>query len=141
VVNEHVILRYFTSSSEPHLIRLRRKAVALFDAVGRGELTITTSEVVLHEVAYVLTSKRIYGVPRADVAEYLSIIVNLPGMKLPRGEKSLFLQAIDYFGRHPNIKMADALVSARAERQRIPLATFDKALDQLPYAESWNFPD
>jgi predicted nucleic acid-binding protein len=140
-VDSNVILRYFISSSEPHLIQLRRKAVALFDAVGRGELAITTSEVVLHEVAYVLTSKRIYGVPRADVADYLTIIVNLPGMKLPRGEKRLFLQAIDSFGRHPNIKMADALVLARAQKQRIPLATFDRALDRLPYAESWGFPD
>jgi predicted nucleic acid-binding protein len=62
-------------------------------------------------------------------------------MKLPRGEKRLFLQAIDSFGRHPNIKMADALVLARAQKQRIPLATFDRALDRLPYAESWGFPD
>lgn len=140
-IDSNVLLRYFISTSEPHLLQLRHKAVALFNAVERGELTITISEVVLHEVAYVLTSKRLYGLPRSEVAAYLATIVSLPGMRLARGEMSLFLQAIDYFGKHTSIKMADALVIARAERQRIPLATFDKALNRLPYAESWEFPD
>jgi predicted nucleic acid-binding protein len=140
-VDSNVILRYLTFSPEPHLQAQQRQAAALFAAVQRGEQTSTTSEVVLHEVAYVLTSKRTYGVPREDVADYLRTIVDLTGMRFPTGEKTLFLRAIELFGNHPAIKMADALVMARAERLHIPLATFDRDLDRLPYAESWTFLD
>jgi predicted nucleic acid-binding protein len=92
-------------------------------------------------VAYVLTSRKGHGVAPADVAEYLWTIVSLPGMRRPSGEKQLYLRAIELFEMHSTINMADALVMARAEKLAIPLATFDRALDQLPYAESWQFLD
>ncbi len=138
-LESNVLIRYFISEAEPHLVRLHRQAASLFESVERGEQEITISEVVLHEVASVLSSRRLYQVPRADVADYLAAFIGLPGLRLARGDQSLFLRAIELFGQHSSISMADALIVARAERQHIPLATFDRALDRLPYAESWQF--
>lgn len=138
-IDSSVLLRYLTAAPEPHLARLKAKATMLFDSVEHGNLRITFSEVVLHETASVLTSRNLYAVPRADVVEYLSTFVSLPGVRLPRGERRLFLRAIELFGLHPKISMADALIVARAEKQQRPLATFDQAMDRLPYAESWQF--
>jgi predicted nucleic acid-binding protein len=140
-LDSNVLLRYFILEPEPHLARLHRQSTTLLDSVRNGELEATISEVVLHEVASVLTSPRLYRVSRIDAAEYLATFVNLPGLRLARGDRSLFLRAIELFGRHSAISMADALIVARAERQQIPLATFDRALDRLPYAESWEFQD
>ena len=140
-IDSNVLLRYFTAAREPHIALLKRQASVLFESVENGELEITFSEVLLHEVASVLTSKKLYGVSRSDAADYLRTVVSLSNVRLPRGEQRLFLRAIELFSMHSNVSMADALMVARAERQQIQLATFDRALDSLPYAESWQFED
>lgn len=138
-IDTSVILRYLTSSSVPKTQRLEREASALFAAISRGELTATFSEVVLHEVAYVLTSKRNYDLDRDFVMELLRTIVEMPSFQFHRGQKAHLLRAIELFGSHSTIGMADALMVAHAETRAIPLATFDESLDKLPYAESWTF--
>ncbi len=136
-VDTNIFLRYLTRSDDPHVQEMERLAAKLIDDVDRGIETITTSEVVLHETAYVLTSDRQYKLDHRTVAEVLRTIVSLPGMRLARGEKSLFLRAIEIFGDVPGIGMADAIIAARSERLGIPLATFDRRLAALPFVESW----
>lgn len=43
-------------------------ARTLFRAVERGEEEVTTTEVVLHEIVYILTSKKHYSRPPAEIA-------------------------------------------------------------------------
>lgn len=135
-VDTNVLLRYLTRSEDPRVQTMESEATLLFDQVLDGQETITTSEVVIHECAYVLMSSSHYGLDRETVAGYLGLIVNADGMRLPRGEKSLFLRALDLFATYP-IEMADALVAARSERLGIPLATFDKQLAGLSAVEPW----
>lgn len=137
-VDTNIFLRYFTRSDNPHVQNMERLAARLIDDVERGLETITTSEVVLHEIAFVLMSDRHYKLDHRIVAGFLRTIVSLPGMRLARGEKSLYLRAIEILGDNPGLGMADCLIAARSERLGIPLATFDRRLAALPTVEAWH---
>jgi predicted nucleic acid-binding protein len=112
----------------------------LIEAVQRGEEEITTSEVVLHEVAFVLASKAHYNLPATEIASALQILLQLPGFKLPRGRKQLYLRALDLYAAHPKLGLADAIVAATAEHLGIPLATFDGDFDDIPGITRWQPP-
>ena len=135
------ILRYLVRPTTPETRAMAEIARALFAAVQRGEEEVTTTEVVLHEVAYVLASKRHYNVPPADVVAALRTIRLLPGLKLPRGQKRRYLRALDICATHPTLGFADAVVAASAEQQAIPLATFDAHFDRLPTITRWQPPN
>lgn len=136
-VDANVCLRYLTRSDDPVAREMERLAARLIHEVERGIVTITASEVVLHEIAYALVSKRHYGLDHHTVADFLRTIISLPGMRLARGEKSLYLRAIDIFADRPGLEMADSIVAARSERLGIPLATFDLRLAKLPGLDVW----
>jgi predicted nucleic acid-binding protein len=136
-LDTNVVLRYLTRSNDPVVQAMEQQAIALFDAVEREEELVTISEVVLHEVAYILMSRHHYGLESSLVAGYLNALIELRGMRLPRGERSLFLRALELFENYPGLEMADCLVAARSERLGIPLATFDRKLNELPIVESW----
>lgn len=136
-LDANIFLRYLVTPTTPETQSMQEIATALFAAVERGEEDVTTTEVVLHEVAYVLASKKHYNVPASEIATYLAPILRMPGMKLPRGEKRLYLRALDIYVAHPQLEFADAIVAARAKRLGVPLATFDRNFARLPFVIPW----
>ncbi len=118
---------------EPETRAMHDEAAALFRAVERGEEEITTSEAILAEVAYILTSKRQYGLPPAEVADRLRPIIELPGLLLPRGRKRLYLRALELWREQPMLGFVDALTLATVERTGMPLATFDSDFNGFPW--------
>lgn len=139
-LDTNVILRYLTRSNDPVVQVMERQAAALFDAVERGETLVTTSEVVFHEAAYILMSNSHYGLERTRVAGYLSALLELGGLRLPRGERGILHRALELFENSRGLEMADCLVAARSERLAIPLASFDRSLAALPSVEAWDPP-
>src|SRR5215218_786751 len=115
-------------------------ASALFAAIERGDEEATTTEVVLHEVCYVLASKKHYGLPAADIASYLRPTLRMTALRLPRRAQQLYLRALDIYTAHPTLEFADAIIAARCERLNIPLATFDERLAKLPTVFRWQPP-
>ena len=107
-------------------------AAALFRAVARGEEGISTSEALLADVAFMLTSKRQYDLPPADVAARLGLIIELPGLLLPRGRKRLYLRALDSSSARPVLGFVDAHTVATVEPSEMPLATFAAHFNGFP---------
>lgn len=132
-----MILRYLTIPTTPELRAMHEAATALFRQVGRGEEEVTTTEVVLHEVAYVLAAKAHYNLPVADIAAALKSFLRLRGLKLPTGERRLYLRALDLYAAHPRLGFADAIIAERVRAAGIPLATFDAHFDRLPGITRW----
>jgi predicted nucleic acid-binding protein len=141
-LDANFFLRYLVQPSpgDPNGQANQVIATALFAAIDHGEEEATTTEVVLHEVCYVLASKRHYNLPPADIATYLAPILRMPGLKLARGEKRLYLRALDIYVAHPVLEFADTVVAARCERLGVPLATFDERLGRLPFLTRWRPP-
>jgi predicted nucleic acid-binding protein len=139
-LDTNFFLRHFVQPTTPEGKAMQEIASALFAAIERGEEDATTTEVVLHEVCYVLASKKHYGLPPADIAAYLGPVLRMAHLRLPRGEKRFYLRALDIYAAHPTLEFADAIIAARCERLKIPLATFDERLAKFPTITRWQHP-
>jgi len=68
----------------------------------------------------------------------IGLILRMPGFRLPRGDKRVYLRALDLFASHTKLGFADAVVASRVERQDIPHAAFDKDVDDIPTITRWS---
>jgi predicted nucleic acid-binding protein len=139
-LDSNVIIRYLLGPVDKGAEKNAAAAKRLIDAVERGDAVVTTTEVVLHEVAYVLTSKKEYDLPSADVAALLATLLRMPNVRFPRGDKQRFLRALDLWATHPNLGLADCIVATTAILRDAELATFDRGFDRLPGLKRWQPP-
>jgi predicted nucleic acid-binding protein len=125
-LDANYFLRYLTQPDHPANQTRHETAKLLFTAIERGDIVATTSEVVLEEVAFVLAARRHYLVPAGKIARYLSAIIHFPGLRLPRGRRSLHLNALSIWADHPSLGFVDALTVATGEAEKLELATFEQ---------------
>lgn len=138
-LDTNVFIRYYAQPDSPETELMNATAAALFNAADRGEV-VTTSEVVLHEVAGVLSAKQPFHLPASEIAAFLAPLLQMPAMKLPRGDKRLYLRALDIYVAHPTLGYGDSIIAARADRLGASLATFDKELGRLDFITKWEPP-
>jgi predicted nucleic acid-binding protein len=136
-LDANIFLRYLIEPDGPDNQARHEIAAALFEAIELGKEEATTSEAVLAEVAYILASKRQYNLPTVEIAAYLAPIIRLPGLRLPRGRKGLYLRALEIWSDLSRLGFVDALTAATVERSESRLATFDADFDQLPNIRRW----
>ena len=136
-LDTNFFLRHLTEATSPELSRMQAIASELFGAIERGEQEATTTEVVLHEVCYLLASKKHYGLTWVEIANYLSPLVRMPGLKFARGERKIYLRALEIASDNNKLEFADSIIAARCESSRLPLATFDSALATFPGIVQW----
>jgi len=136
-LDANIFLRYLIEPDGPDNLARHDIAAALFEAIELGDESATTSEAVLAEVAYILTSKRQYNLPTVEIAAYLAPIIRLPGLRLPRGRKRLYLRALEIWSEFSRLGFVDALTAATVERSELRLATFDTDFDSLPNIRRW----
>ena len=114
-------------------------AVARFmRAAANGSKEFTTSDAVLAEVVFVLTSKRGYGRERADVAQRLRVLLSLKGCRSPL--RRSWLRALDIWETRNALSFVDALAAAHVEQSGDELGTFDQALRKHPGIKTYRFP-
>ena len=136
-LDANYFLRYLVEPDSPVNQTRHDIAAVLFEAIELGEQEATTSEAALAEVAFILGSKRHYNVPAANIATYLSPIIQLPGLKLPRGRKGLYLRALEIWSERSRLGFVDAVTAATVEHSELRLATFDTDFDSLPNIRRW----
>lgn len=139
VLDANVFLRYFVRPATPEDEQTARIARSLFRLVREGRDTFTTSDAVIAEVVFILSSKRHYNVPRPEVADLVRPILQMPGCKVPR--KRLLVQALDLWVTCPKLSFVDALVVLLAQELREPLASFDAQVHRTPGIDHWQPPD
>lgn len=115
----------------------RSIAIALFARLERGEAEATTSEAILAEVAFVLTSKRQYGVRVEIAAEALATAIRLAGPRFAPGKRQQYLRALEIWSERPALGFVDALTAATVERSGHLLATFDADFEGLAGITYW----
>lgn len=134
-VDANVFLRALTQSSLPDVQFMGRIARNLFRRVDQGEIEVTTSEAIIAEVAFVLTSKAHYHLPASDAADRLATVVQMRGVRLR--DKHAVLHALELWSAYPKLGFVDALAAAHAQQADIELATFDTDFDGLPGISLW----
>ncbi len=77
-----------------------------------------------------LSSKRLYNLPRSDIASALSSILRLRGLRLPR--RSTYIRALEIYAS-TSLDFVGALAVAHVEREGVQtVASFDRHFDRLP---------
>ncbi|NJN82008.1 MAG: type II toxin-antitoxin system VapC family toxin [Caldilineaceae bacterium] len=125
-VDTNIFLRFLTRDDP-------EKAEAcqtLFQRARSGEADLVTSESVIAEVVFVLSSPRLYDLSRQDIRARLYPLLTLPGLRLPQRETCL--HALELYAAFP-VDFEDALTTAHMHRQNIAeLYSYDKDFDRLP---------
>ena len=125
-IDANVFIRYLTRDDP----QKADACFALFQRAKRDEIALVTTESVIAEVVYVLSSKELYALPRGKIRDLLYPLLSLPGLKLA-GRKT-YLRALDIYAGY-SVDFEDALIVAQMERQReTDLYSYDRNFDQVP---------
>lgn len=102
---------------------------ALLLQAERNETALTTSESVVTEVVQVLSSPRLYQLPRLQVTSLLTALLSLPGMKCR--ERDVYLRALALYAGE-NIDFPDCLTVAHIEQAKLSrLYSYDQDFDRF----------
>jgi predicted nucleic acid-binding protein len=124
-LDTNVILRYLTQDNPDQSQRARK----LFEQAERGEITLITTEAVVAETVYVLSSKALYNLPRADIRRHVGNILSIKGLKILH--KASYLRALEIYAS-TNLDFVDALILAHMERTKVKtLISFEKSFDKV----------
>ena len=129
-LDANIFIRYLASPTTAADARRHRACSRLFQSIERGEVLATTSQVVVHEVLYVMTSSRHYGFTNANAAALLKAPMTLRGMHLH--DKTLVLDAMSLFEAHEFLDFSDALTMVLAQHQGDEILTYDRGFDRVP---------
>jgi len=116
LIDTNLIIRYLVQDHARHA----KAAGKLFDACGRGEMTLVVLSVVVAECVFVLES--FYKQPSTDIAQVLGSLVSNPGVELD--ELAMHLDALERYGKS-RMHFVDCMLAATAASRRVPVATFD----------------
>lgn len=125
-VDTDVIIRLVTGDDPAK----RQAATRLFQRVENGELELAIPDIAIADAVYVLASRRLYGLPREDVAMALTTILRLSGIHVRN--KRTMLEALDLY-RSTNLDFGDCYIvaSMRQSDTRIVYA-YDRDFDRFP---------
>lgn len=104
-LDTNVIIRYVTRDEEEKAAR----CLELLRRAERGEEELFLPECILTEAVYVLSSRRLYGLPRERVRDLLVAVVGLRGVRMP--DKAACLEALELYGES-DLDFEDALLVA-----------------------------
>lgn len=125
-IDANIFLRHLTRDDP---VKAER-CYELFKRAQANEVELTTSESVIAEVVYVLSSsKQLYQLSREEIRARLYPLLLLPGLRL--AHRKMYLRALDLYALYP-IDFEDALAAAQMERQKITeIYSYDRDLDRL----------
>jgi predicted nucleic acid-binding protein len=127
-IDSNIIIRAVSSDHADHSPRAQAYLAQL--AAPRVQET-TLTEGVLVETVLVLSSPRLYNLPRAQIAQILTDVVSLPGLTLPN--RDVYLQALSLYGANKG-DFVDALNAAHASKTSGAIVSFDQDYSRLPGA-------
>jgi predicted nucleic acid-binding protein len=125
-LDTNVILRYLTADIPDKAER----CMALLERADRGEIILVTSEVMIAEVVYALSSPRIYRLERDRIRDLLMPIVTLRGLRLP--SRQVVIDALELYATQ-RVDFEDALAVAHMRAESIhEIVSYDTHFDSIP---------
>ena len=125
-LDTNAFLRYMVEPQTENDRLFRTLVAAIFERAERGEDQFITTDAVIAEVAFVLTSPRHYGISRHHALIRVVPLLRLPGCAVAHREEleSAFIR----WEENPRISFVDALAIAITKKHGFDLVTFDTAM-------------
>jgi predicted nucleic acid-binding protein len=120
-----IIIRLLTQDD----LAKQAAAAALFEKIKAGTLEVAAPDTVIADAVYVLSSPRLYNLPRVTVRELLTPLVQLTGFRI-RNSRAV-LRALDLYA-NLKIDFGDALIVASMEQADSQVVySYDSHFDRI----------
>ena len=125
-IDTDVIIRLLTGDDP----QKQAEAAALFEQVEAGTLKVAAPDTVIADAVYVLSSPRLYNVPRPQIEELLRPLLTLPNFRVRN--KRVLVSALMHYAT-VNIDFGDAMIVASMEQaDSKALYSYDTDFDRFP---------
>jgi predicted nucleic-acid-binding protein len=125
-LDTNIIIRFLTGDDP----QKQAASAKLFEQVEKGSCALAAPDTVIADAVYVLSSKRLYNLPRQQVSALLIPLVRLPGFHV-QNRKSV-LRALDLYAS-TNLDFGDTLIISPMEQARSHiLYSYDMGIDGIP---------
>lgn len=123
-VDTNIFLRYLTQDPQRY-----KACLALFKQAEQNAVHLITSEAIIAEIVFVLSSPKHYNRSRQEIQLALSRLLLLPGLKVPN--RNLYLRALGLYAKYM-LDFEDCLTIACMEQGSITqLYSYDRGFDQV----------
>jgi uncharacterized protein len=124
-LDTNIFLRHLTKDHPTH----SPACFALIQAIEQGSVKAWTSDLVIAEIVFTLSSRALYNLSRTTIRDLLLPLINLPSIKLPN--KRVYQRAFDLFTNLP-IDYPDAYNAALMEsRKQLEIYSYDADFDRI----------
>jgi predicted nucleic acid-binding protein len=124
-LDTNIILRYLAKDDPAKAAR----CYELFQRLKRKEIRLATSESVVAEVVYVLSSPSLYNRSRRDIRTLLLPIIRLPRLRVPH--RRTVLRALELYAT-TSLDSEDALSVAHMRRLKLTtIVSYDEDFDRI----------
>ena len=128
-VDTNIFLRYLTKDDPEKA----PACLALFQQAQQSRVSLTTSESVIAETVYLLSSKKVYRLQPQEVQRRLAPLLHLRALGIEH--KNTILTALDLYGAY-DMDFEDCLSVAHMERQQLTeIYSYDQDFDQVQYIQ------
>lgn len=111
-------------------LKKQAAAAAFFEKVTKGEVTILAPDTVIADAVFVLSSPKLYNMPRSQIRDTLTTLVKLPHFKIQN--KQTVLKALEIYGSS-KLDFGDAMIIALMEHKKSQLLySYDTDFDKIP---------
>ena len=125
-IDTDVIIRFLTGDDPKKQVR----ASKLFEKVEQGKLYLLAPDTVIADVVYVLSSPRLYNLPREEIRDILFTLLRHTNFKVDN-KVSLFA-ALDIYASI-NLDFSDSFIAAECKHSKIKtLYSYDHDFDKIP---------
>jgi predicted nucleic acid-binding protein len=129
LLDANIFLRYLVAAETPRDVEMQQGSTRLLDALAADLDEALTSDLVIHEVLYILTSKSHYGLSKEEAVGRLRSILGISALALPR--KALVIEAMELFGENSFLDFPDAMLIVTAREDAHEIVSFDRGLSRI----------
>lgn len=126
IIDANVFVRYITGDDA----QKQQRSEELIRRVASGQEEMITTDIIIHEVCFILTASRHYNLTHKEARARLYPLIQLDGLK--KENKSICLDALDIFAQREYLDYSDA-VSIAMVRNGLSdgIYSFDSPLDNI----------
>ena len=126
-IDTDVLIRFLTGDDPIK----QDKAARLFNRIEEGSMMVAAPDTVVADAVYVLSSPRLYHLPRQQIADILTPLVRLPGFRVENRGAVLAALALYGYGK-TKLDFGDALiVEAMQQSGSQVVYSFDADFDKI----------
>ena len=127
LIDANVFIRYLIGDDAAK----QQKSKQLIDRIRTGQEEAFTTDIIVHEVCYVLSASTHYNLSHQDIRDRLYPILAIQGLHI--ANKSICLEALNIFAAGEKVDLSDAISVAYVRNGLVDgIYSFDRKLDNLP---------